>query len=160
MGGIQAQKADIEQRKAETGLNIVPRIQNPRHGRSSSRNGQLARGCCYQRNELGSIPRFRRRRLQPIFLPVAIDPLMVAAAGKRQRPMLIKIFPPIAGSRRADDAAPDAEHCRHAGSANFTPNLPLADAIFRAADDVVIDPGSRRAQTAVGSYDPSHGQLR
>ena len=42
VGGIQAQKADIEQRKAETGLERLSRIQNPRHG-PTARRKRIAR---------------------------------------------------------------------------------------------------------------------
>ncbi len=150
VGGIQAMKADIEQRKAETGLNIIREFKTRGMGIVEPNAN-----CPWVRYNGTNWVQYSFPPAAADMLPLAIDPLMAAAAGTTAAARgVIKDFPANAGAGVPTMSRLTLNTAAIFATPNFTPNLPLADAIFRADDDIVIFQPSDAAQTAL-AYDPS-----
>jgi Tfp pilus assembly protein PilV len=137
VGGIQVQKANVEEQKAILGLNALREFQirgmaNPANWVQCNTSTNPAKWVAYNGTPVAYMP------------PLAIDPLMVGSvvAANAQDSKKIDTFPAnvnstsypvmkrltMAGVCNASGAAPNI---------TFTPVKALSDAIFRAADDVV-----------------------
>ena len=151
VGGIQAQRAEIEQRKADLGLNafrdfktrgmgaVDPQAKCP-WGRYSGSNWIQ-----YFSAPAPTAPND--------CLPLCIDPLMVAAAGTANASSVQK-FPANGTSGLAMDRLTLSMASTISGS-TFTPNYALADAIFRADDDIAIyQPTDNRLPPELYNPDP------
>jgi type II secretory pathway pseudopilin PulG len=156
VGGLQAQKADQIQRQSDVGLDAI---------REFTTRGLAVvdpQDSCHWVRTSGSTGKaYFPLDLDPMHspndsafcLPVAIDPLMVAAAAGNNA---VKAFPANAAS-----SAPIMQRLSlkevstTSGAApNFTynPIFALADAIFRSTDDVIVDQPSDRSLPGTSSY--------
>lgn len=151
VGGIQAQRAGIEQRKAELGLNVYKDFKTRGMGYVDQATGT----CPWLRyNGTNWIPYFSTPPAAADFPPVAIDPLMAAAAAGNT---FVQTFPanPLAAP------APTMQRLTLSSVYHATPTtyFALADSVFRAADDIVIDRGNDAQLPPTNQYanDPATG---
>jgi hypothetical protein len=151
VGGLQAQKADQIQRQSDVGLETLrefttrgfsivdPADRCPWVHWDSSTSKWVS---CYD----STGPAWK------IFLPVAFDPLMIGKTTTPADSNKVFTFP-----ANAVAGAPAIERLTLAqaatGSATaYTPSFPLADAILRSTDDLIVDQPSDTSLPGTSSY--------
>lgn len=146
VGGIQVEKANVEQYKAALGLNAQREFQirgmaNPLNWVQCNTSSNPAKWVTYAGTPAAYLP------------PVAIDPLMVGAVvpANAQDSKKIDSFPANANgaSYPVMKRLTVAAACTASGG-TITPNKALSDAIFRAADDIVGNKPDDRSIPATG----------
>jgi Tfp pilus assembly protein PilV len=150
VGGIQVQKANVEEQKAICGLNAQREFQirgmaNSANWVQCNTSTNPAKWVTYTGAPAAYVP------------PLAIDPLMVGSvvAANAQDSKKIDTFPANVNSASYPvmKRLTIATACNASGAApniTFTPVKALSDAIFRAADDIVGNQPSDRNLPATG----------
>jgi Tfp pilus assembly protein PilV len=161
VGGLQAQKADQIQRQSDVGLDVLREF--------TTRGFAIvdpAEKCQWVRFDGSKYVSYFPLNVsanpapdEPFFLPVAIDPMMVAKAansGTAADKTTVSTFP-----ANAPSSAPTMKRlatvsaASQSGSAlpyTFQPKVELADSIFRSTDDVVVDQPTDASLPGTSSY--------
>jgi hypothetical protein len=157
VGGIQVEKANVEEQKAMLGLNAEREFQI--RGMANAANWAQ-----YNSSNQKWVAYTGAGAYLP---PLAIDPLMVGAVvtANAQDSATIENFPAyptnLAGSYPIMKRLTLAGACTPS-SGFFAPNKALSDAIFRAADDVVASQPDDRSSPGTGqlTYDSSNNPVK
>ena len=159
VGGIQAQRAEIEQRKADLGLNAFRDFKTRAMGRMPSPSELLSStdpnsNASYQWKKANNYSNYFASGGPPwtATWPVAIDPLMAAAAGGSST---VQNFP--AYSNVVSGTPPTMQRLTLSSVYNSTAAtyFALADAVFRADDDIAIyQPTDNRLPPELYNPDP------